>query len=238
MAATFDAEAFASYKDDIRQAMETRASMYNLLSRLYQKEADKALLDEMCAMRMPVSTGNPHADAGYKLLARYLNGRWERTEEELRIDYFRVFLGNGVNGNDAAYPFESVHTSPDRIMMQDARDEVLALYRSEGLDKDPTWKDGEDHVALELAFERHLCGRCIERIDARDAAGAVALIRAQYNFLIDHLNNWTPMLLEDVLRFSKTDFYRGVAELTAGFLENDEVFLESLLEAIGGEADE
>ena len=39
-------------------------------------------------------------------------------------------------------------------MMQDARDEVLVLYRAFGLDKQESWKEGEDHIALELEFEQ------------------------------------------------------------------------------------
>ena len=46
----------------------------------------------------------------------------------------RAFIGHGIDAYSAAYPFESVYTSPKRLMMQEARDEVLAVYRSEGLD--------------------------------------------------------------------------------------------------------
>ncbi|MBR3258025.1 MAG: molecular chaperone TorD family protein [Eggerthellaceae bacterium] len=238
MKTAYNAEIFASFRADIRAAMESRANMYGLLSCLYEKEADKELLDTLCSMRMPASTGNAHVDAGYKLLARYLNGRWERTEEELRIDYFRAFLGNGVDGNGAAYPFESVHTSPDRVMMQDARDEVLTLYRAEGMAKSETWKDGEDHIALELAFEKVVCEKCVRLLDAGEDEQAMDKIQVQYHFLQDHLNNWVPLMMEDMLRFAKTDFYHGVAQLTSGFLENDEEFLGELLEALTGDADD
>ena len=46
-------------------------------------------------------------------------------------------------------------------MMQEARDEVLAVYRSEGLDKLPSWKESEDHIALELEFMAVLGDRIV-----------------------------------------------------------------------------
>ena len=49
---------------------------------------------------------------------------------ELAVDYVRAFIGSGNDGFSAAYPYESVYTSPKRLMMQDARDEVLVLYRA------------------------------------------------------------------------------------------------------------
>lgn len=70
----------------------------------------------------------------------------------------------------AAYPFESVHTSPKRLMMQEARDEVLAVYRSEGLDKLPSWKESEDHIALELEFMAVLGDRIVAAAEASDEA--------------------------------------------------------------------
>ena len=48
---------------------------------------------------------------------------------ELAVDYVRAFIGSGNDGFSAAYPYESVYTSPKRLMMQDARDEVRAVPR-------------------------------------------------------------------------------------------------------------
>jgi TorA maturation chaperone TorD len=61
----------------------------------------------------------------------------------------RAFIGHGNNAYSAAYPYESVYTSEKRLMMQDARDEVLAIYRSCHLDKAASWKENEDHIAVE-----------------------------------------------------------------------------------------
>ena len=220
---------------DLAALMEQRASFYGFLSRLYEKEVDTDLLDQMCAMKLRKSTGNPDVDSANELLHAYLSQRWERTEEDLRIDYARTFFGNGMNGNDAAYPFESVHTSPEHIMMQDARDEVLALYRSEGFEKSEDFKDNEDHIAVELAFEKILVEKALAAVKAEDLPAMAKSFCVQYNFLCDHLLNWVPLLAGGIEHFSKTDFYRAVGRMTMGFLHEEKEFLEEILPDVGAE---
>lgn len=213
---------------DLVTLMESRAQTYGLLSRLYRVEADKPLLDEMRTMRFPTSTGNAHADEGYKLLYTYLKSVWEESVTELAIDYVKVFIGHGVNAFSAAYPFESVHTSERRLLMQEARDEVLAIYRANNLKKGK-WNEGEDHIALELEFMQVLSGRIAEALRENKEDEAVEILKTQYDFLENHLINWIPMLVSDMLKFSQTDFYKGVAKLTLGFIETDEELLRDML---------
>ena len=148
---------------------------------------------------------------------------------DLAVDYTRTFIGHGVDAFSAAYPFESVYTSEKRLLMQEARDEVLAIYRACGLDKQDSWKEGEDHIALELEFEQILINRTVEALERGDEEAAFELLTTQKNFLDDHLAAWSPMLTSDMKRFASTDLYRGLAHLTDGFLETDLLFLEDLL---------
>lgn len=208
---------------------EGRAKTYALLSRLFAKEADQQLLETMRAMRFPASTGNSKLDEGHRLIVGQLSTLWENSLSELAIDYTRVFLGGGIDGYSAAYPFESVYTSSRRLLMQDARDEVLALYRSEGFDKVQSWTEGEDHIALELEYMQRLAERTQEAIICGDEDEAFRLAEVQMAFLRDHLAGWTPMLTDDIMRFAQTRLYRGLAFATEGFLEVDEAFLTSLL---------
>ena len=113
--------------------------------------------------------------------------------------------------------------------MQEARDEVLAIYRSAGLDKQDSWKEGEDHIALELEFEQILAKRTADALAAGDEDEAVALLTTQRNFLEDHLAAWAPMMTSDMKRFAKTDLYQGLAFLTDGFLETDRAFLKDVV---------
>ncbi len=131
-----------------------RRATYQFLSRLFRTEVDQELYDTLVSMRFPANTGNPLVDEGYRMICGYLSQASGDVLTELAVDYVRAFIGSGNDGFSAAYPYESVYTSPKRLMMQDARDEVLVLYRAAGLAKQESWKEGEDHIALELDSSR------------------------------------------------------------------------------------
>ncbi len=141
----------------------------------------------------------------------------------------RAFIGNTNELDGAAFPFESVYTSEKRLLMQQARDEVLAIYRAFGIDKDPSWREGEDHIALELEFMGTLCRRTADALRQGDEEAAFNLLETQRNFLGDHVGAWAPLLTVDMRHFAKTDFYRGLACMTDGFLESDGELLADVL---------
>ncbi len=216
--------------NDLAELCARRASTYGLLARLYRREVDQPLLDELHAARFPAATGSAKVDAGYRALATYLSNVDERSTTELAVDFTRTFIGYGVDSYAAAFPFESVYTSEKRLKMQEARDEVLAIYHAYGLDKSPTWDENEDHVAAELEFMQVLCCRAVDTLRKGDEDGAERLLQTQRNFLNDHLASWTPMMTEDMRRLSKTKFYQGLADLTDGFLTEDAAFLDGVLD--------
>lgn len=214
---------------DLIKLTKQRMSTYHLLARMYRVEIDQEFLDELRAMRFPTNTGDPSVDEGYRLLATFLSNLWENSLTDLAVDYVRTFIGHGVDAFSAAYPYESVYTSKKRLLMQEARDEVLAIYRSAGLSKLDSWKESEDHIALELEFMQILCKRALDALEAGDEDGAYSLFLTQKNFLDDHLAAWAPMMTSDIKRFAQTDLYKGLAYLTEGFLATEQGFLIDLL---------
>lgn len=220
---------------DLTALMTLRARTYGMLSRLFLKEVDEKTLEELCSMRFPTATGNKDVDEGYRMLFEYLKLSWDDTVRELAIDYVRTFIGHGVNGYSAAYPFESVYTSERRLLMQEARAEVLQTLRENGL-KRGSWTEGEDHIALELEFMQRMSMRAGEALEAGDEDAAIAHLRTQQIFMRDHLLNWLPMLVADMEKFSQTKFYQGLAKLTMGYLEEDSSVVDELLEGVEDEA--
>ena len=210
-------------------AVEGRLATYSMLSRLFRAEMDEASLKSMMKMRCPINTGNSDVDRGYRLFHKYLSKVWERTLEDLACDYVNTFIGANTTGYSAAYPNESVHTSEERMLMQDARDEICAVYRTAGLKSAESWQMGEDHIAVELEYMQIETARTIECLKNDDInAASVSLLR-QYHFLTNHLENWVPFLVKDMLKFAQTDFYRALAYLTQGFIQVDKDFLENIL---------
>ncbi len=220
---------------DLVALMDGRARTYGLMARLFLKEVDKDVLTELQGMRFPAATGNARVDEGYHMLYDYLRTSWDDSITELAIDYVRTFIGHGVNGFSAAYPFESVYTSERRLMMQEARAEVLQTLRENNL-KRGRWTEGEDHIALELEFMQRMAMRTSEALQAGDEDKAIEQLRTQQKFVQDHLLNWLPMMTEDMRRFARTMFYQGLAQLVLGYAESDAEILEELLDSVSEEA--
>lgn len=216
-------------EEELSELFNSRASMYGLLSGLYREELELEQLNELKHMKFPVGTGNKTTDEGFVLMHDYLKDAWEGSVTDLKIDYSRTFIGSGVSGYSAAYPYESVYTSDRRLLGREARGEVLQYYRNNNLKKG-AWNDMEDHIALELEFMQIMSARTSEALKNGDEDEALNNVRCQYDFLRNHLNNWLPMIAGDMLKFSETKLYQGLAKVTLGYCEDDEKLLHEILE--------
>lgn len=215
------------------KVLRRRMSTYSLISRLFRVEVDQPFLDELKAMRFPHSANNAMTDQGYERITKFLSSTWENTLTDLAVDYVRTFVGYGMDSFSAAFPYESVYTSERRLLMQESRDEVLALYRAAGLEKGKDWPESEDHIALELEYMAILTRRAVDSLERGDEDEAFANLVSQANFLDSHLINWAPLMTVDMRKFAKTDLYQGLSYLTEGFLASDREFLAELLDLEG-----
>lgn len=223
-------EVAAPEEVNLVELMNARARSYGMLARLFREEVDLPTLRELQQMRFPQATGNAAADEGYHQLYDYLKRAWDDSVTELAIDYVSTFIGHGVNGYSAAYPYESVYTSERRLLMQEARAEVLATLRENELVRG-NWNEAEDHIALELEFMQRLSLRAADALSDDAEEEAIAYLRTSYDFLENHLLNWVPMLVADMRMHARTLFYQGLAQLTLGSLQEDEAVLRELLDS-------
>jgi TorA maturation chaperone TorD len=214
---------------ELAAAFENASAMYGLLSRLYLKEPDEEVLANLRAMRFPYETGSEYLDNGYWGITAYLSRVGESAVDELGIDYTRTFLGGGTDSYSAAYPMESVHTGRKRLAMQQARDEVLAIYRAYGLDRAGSYKQSEDHLGCELEFMEYLAAKCAACLESGSVDEAETFAKTMLNFLNDHLLNWVPKVTAQMRHFAQTDFYVGLSYLTIGYLRESKQFLEDVL---------
>lgn len=216
-------------KEAFLEALRGQNAGYGCLARLFRVEVDEELLVDLRATAFPAATGNDHLDAGYRRMAAYLNGTWERTRTELAVDFFHTFIGNTQDVRLVAFPYESVYTSPERLLMQDARDEVLASYRAARVVLVDEACEPEDHLSFELEFAQLLGERALRALEAGDEREGVRILGARRAFVEDHLAKWVPSFVDDVVRIARTDFYRASALLLQGLLEVDRAFLDEAL---------
>lgn len=217
----------ASNLDRLGAVMADRTLVYTLLARLFRKEVDEGLLETLKGGAV-FETDDADLAAGLDLMRGYLASP-EASTLDLARDYAKAFCGAGSTKRNSAYPFESVYTSENGMLMQEARDEVLKWYHRFGLSKSADWNDCEDHLGLELEFVAYLAGMCRDAAQRGDAARAEELAAAQRDFVRDHLANWLPEFDRDADHKARTGFYRGLARFTSRYVQEDLASLEGLL---------
>jgi TorA maturation chaperone TorD len=205
---------------ELLTTLESRRLSYVFLSQVYAREVS---LDFLRKLRdAPQET-----DEMLKEFAERLKGSdLEEVKIELAAEYAGLFLSAGRH---PVFPFESVYTSEERLLMQEARDEVLSEYRKEGLDKIEGFREPEDHISIELEFMSYLCQKTIDLIKNGDDEAALAYLKKQKDFLEKHLMVWVPIFCIDLEQATKSDFYGVIAKLTKSYIELEKEILEENL---------
>ena len=220
-------------KQEIVEVLQDRQSTYAFLSQMYREEISVDLLEELAAELVRSDYEMDTENQGYALLASFARGiqgvDLAQVRSDLAVEYARLFLG--VKRRNLV-PCESVYTSDRRLMMQEARDQVVREYRKEGLDTAAEFTEPEDHVAIELAFMSHLCQQAANAVERGETQQAAYFVEQQRRFLTDHLAVWVPRLCDDILGLAESDFYKGVILLTQEHLSMEPDAVAELASAI------
>lgn len=209
------------------QLLLNRRNLYHLFSRLFQAEIDGALYAHLPKIVFPTHLMEGDLTEFQTALLRlndYFASDGGETLDDLAADYAKTFLGAGSAQGAAAFPYESVYTSPKHVMMQDAWNQVCELYAYKGIERAEA-ADGllEDHIAVELDFMAYLCD------EAAQLTEPLAVLEDQNSFLNRHLLNWVPKFCLDIAEYADTEFYRMVGQLTAAFLQLDSRILDQMI---------
>jgi len=197
---------------ELTEFFEDRMHSYRFLATMYQTALSAEFIEQLLAMDPHIET--PLDDC----IEAMRNCEPEQLRIDLAAEYNRVFLGMGP---DPIAPFESVYTSPERLLMQDARDKVLALYRQESLKRASEAFIPEDHISMEFEYMAHLCEVAAQASVEDDAAKTEEYLTKQRDFLHNHLLVWVFDMCIDMEKRVKTDFYKAICSITRQQLEND-----------------
>lgn len=212
------------YLSEAEPFLRTLASL--LYKELTQDQIDALAEYDFIAM----SEGNENQDLadGFSKLGRYLKRRGLNVRQDLAVEYARIFLAAGVQVGKSAAPYESVFTSREGLLMQDARDEVVKIYRSQGMAVDKSLNDPEDHLSFELQFLANMAGKTREALDGGEPYAD--LVRVQLDFIDGHVFNWLDQLIEQVDAHAVSDFYPSVMRIIRGYLVEHRAILNGLSE--------
>jgi len=213
---------------EILELNRDRADSYALFARLLREEISPEVLEQLRrkwdGSNDPEAGGEGQSAINHYLLATISLGE-DRVLADLAADYAGLFLNAGGR---PAHPYESVYTSPDRLLMQQARDDVRQIYAAAGLSRSGGWHEPEDHVALEMEFMGRLCFRAVAALERGNAEEARVHLESQRRFLENHLLAWVPRFCEDVIRNAGTGFYRGLGLLLRDFLAFERDLIDAM----------
>ena len=141
---------------------------------------------------------------------------------QIEDEYVRLFLGPG---KPEVMPYQSTYEG-NRVYGETTL-RIKNIYTKAGLRIPPGVGIGEDHIGAELQFIAHLCSRAMDLLEqGKDAAPPMEM---QKQFLEENMLPWVHKFCNDVLRSQAADFYRGIAMVTRGFLEEDRALIYKLI---------
>ncbi len=213
------------------ELLRSRELTYQFLARVFRDEPKAELIAGLAGTLSQENAGGE--STGYARLRHWAKGITPATlpasEHELATEYARLLLNTGEI--PCFYPCESVYTSPECMMKQEAYTQVLAIYRAEGLGRIESTGEPEDHVSVEMEFMAHLCARARSALTSGERNAYRAGLATQRQFLERHLLPWVPRFAENLKEAAQDDFYRGLAEITDEFLRDEPANLDDLANA-------
>ncbi len=227
---------------NVNEVIRIRRDIYAFLSRGFKKEVDEDYLKNIEEIVPALETLSKDSEDevlnnGVKTLREFTESikkaSREETLEELNRRFTTLFLGVGYKDTvEHVNPFESVYLSPERLVMQEQRDEVLEFYARFGMGVADDFKEPEDHLCAELSFVSGLCNLALADLDKDEAKEAIEKLKAQKEFMYQHLLKWVHLLCKDLREAAKDGFYLALADLTMGYLRMDIKFLDELIEVM------
>lgn len=219
--------------DEVRELLKARAAFYRTLASLYFKELDQAGIDRLAEADLAdIGFDDALMCEGFADMAAYLRHRDGGTRQELASDFAGAILGAGSYEERRATPYESVFTSEDGLLMQEARDDVYRLFCEAHLAVDEELRTPEDHLSFEFEFMAAQADCAAQALGRGDVEEARRAIEVQRVFHRSHLLNWIDAYCDCLDGCAHTRFYRGVSKATRGFVHADEALIDEALRAV------
>jgi TorA maturation chaperone TorD len=155
------------------------------------------------------------------------------TPEDLRREFMNLFK---VPGPEYVTPYESVFRDRREVdgqvvrglLMGPSAVDVQHWYRLAAVDVADAYNDLPDHIALELNFLAHLCGKEEEFIAGNDETRLLRAWEMERDFLKAHVVSWIPALRDRIREKCQHPYFRAVADSAVEFTRRDLATLESV----------
>ncbi|MDX1281035.1 molecular chaperone TorD family protein [Shewanella colwelliana] len=183
--------------------------LHNVLFNDPTPELIQKFIEHNVAQSWPEFTGSAQESSGRELLSNYL-GQWtNKQQQSLKLDYAQLFYGPGEPN---AVPWGSVYLSERQLLNDKTTLALKAFYQEQGISFELDTNQPVDHIGLIFAVLDQMLTQWAKTEDSE------AIERSCMILLQQHLLPWSGRCLELMTEHAKTDFYRGIAQLTQAFL--------------------
>lgn len=151
----------------------------------------------------------------------------------LRGEFTRLFVGPLP---PLAPPWASYYLEPDRLLFQETTLWVRKRYQAYGfIAGERVNAEADDHIGLEFDFLYQLSKKTIETLQPNDSPETLCrLLEDQHSFLTCHLIRFAALFQQRVSEFAALPYYRGIALIAKGFVEEERDILKETLNSITG----
>ncbi|WP_019614947.1 molecular chaperone TorD [Psychromonas ossibalaenae] len=197
----------------ISEINETRASLYWWFATLLTKELDKeqlamyfcgegvTLLDQL--------EQEPDFTASVQKIKSALTAilAMNKPELELAADFSQIFLTDTKTG---APPYASVYLSKSGQLFEQPHQDMIDLFKAQGLVVDPSFNEPADHIAIQLDYLGNLIIQDVNGVS-----------EAQINFIEVHILSWLEQFVKATAKVNNSGFYQGVCQLLQAYIKQD-----------------
>lgn len=203
------------------EELEREGAAYTLMGRILRQMPEHAWLDALATEgvfdEVPYAADNPCVQQGAATLRSWAAGYGATGADPVYNDCMALLIGPG---KPLAAPWESVYSEKNEgLIFQQETVDVRKAYRAFGLQIDQLHHEPDDHIAYELEFVAALAMRAAEALRAGRDDEAQTFVDAKDAFVANHLQTWAFTWCGLVDEHAATDFYRGIALLVRGFLQ-------------------
>lgn len=204
--------------------MEARRELYYFLSWLYLEGPSKELVGDLIRGEFQLECRNGRMDEGFKILKEWAAAVEGEEDGYLSAqnEYAKLFIGIG---KPLVSPYQSVYEEGAPYSRATLR--VKETYSQAGTSKAKQVKEPEDHIGVELAFMGSMCSRVSSLASEKEVMENLHTQR----YFLNELLKWAPEFCEKIIGIGGSRFFRGVALLTLGFMEEERHTVERLIAA-------
>ena len=218
--------------DERIQSAALRGNIYGLLSRIFIREADVRLLNDIRQKEFVKTLKELGVDLGQAFLEQPIADQLE----DLAVEYARLFLGPGkhLSPHESVYvgTFSGRQDSTEGMLWGAATVKVKEFMEEVGFQLASDYPGIPDHLGIELVLMQQLAKREEAAWQAGDFYKAAKIVAQQDYFLREHILKWVPQFCQKVATETVNDFYRVMAKLTQDFIIFDHGQIAELADAV------